>query len=113
VADVVLDDDALDEGLDHLDLVGVETRQGLEVEAEVVAGVALGGVEDEHVSADPPGQGAQGPDGGSSGIPSQVANLTGSRGPQRYTNDGQGKVRPVRRAPDAVSVGRGGGTVVA
>jgi hypothetical protein len=50
---------------------------------------------------------------GSSGIPSQVANLTGSRGPQRYTNDGQGKVRPVRRAPDAVSVGRGGGTVVA
>jgi RHS repeat-associated protein len=32
---------------------------------------------------------------GSSGIPSQVANLTGSGGPQWYTNDGQGNVGTV------------------
>ena len=52
MADVVGEDDGLDEGLDELALVGAEAGQGLEVEAEVIAGVALSGVEDEHVSAD-------------------------------------------------------------
>jgi hypothetical protein len=38
VADVVSEDDGLDEGLDELALVGAEAGQGFEVEAEVIAG---------------------------------------------------------------------------
>jgi len=36
VADVVGEDDGLDEGLDELAFVGAEGGQGLEVEAEVM-----------------------------------------------------------------------------
>jgi hypothetical protein len=44
-ADVVFDDDALDDGLDDLALIGVEARNGLEFEAEVVVGASFALIE--------------------------------------------------------------------
>jgi hypothetical protein len=47
----------LDERLDQLSLLGTESSQGLEVEAQIVAGIALIRIEDERVSAGRQGEG--------------------------------------------------------
>lgn len=65
-AHVVGEHDGFDHGLDELAFVRAEAGQGLEVEAEVVTGLALAGVEEQHVGThgESDGEAAEGVEGG-------------------------------------------------